>query len=258
MLRLSLLVVLLALPGLGADIRLYLTDGTYQKVREYEVQSDRVRFYSTERSQWEEIPLDLIDLERTESEVRAAEAEQQAEDEFWEQEEAAERAHRREVASVPSENGVYWVDGEAMRPLPRAELEVETNKARAALKIISPVPVFSGKKTVWIPGGQAEVVVSSATPTLYFRLDREERFGLVRLNTGKRDGFRWIEDWTVMPVTNEIIEEHDDVEIFRREVGDGLYQIWPEQPLEPGEYAVVEFSPGEANIRAWDFSYPGE
>jgi len=258
MLRLGIVIALLVFPAFAADIRLYLTDGTYQKVSEYEVQSDRVRFYSTERSAWEEIPLDLIDLDRTESEVAAAEKDQAAEDEFWEREEAAERAHLREVASVPSENGVYWVDGEQMRPLPRAELEVETNKARAALKIFSPVPVFAGKRTVWIAGEQAEVVVESATPTLYFRLDFEERFGLVRLNTNKRDGFRWIEDWTIMPVTEEVAEDHDDVEIFRREVGRGLYQIWPKEPLEPGEYAVVEFSPGEANIRAWDFSYTGE
>jgi len=256
MLRAVLTLVLLALPALGADTRLYLTDGTFHKVSEFEVGADRVRFYSTERSQWEEIPLDLIDLERTESEVREAEEANRAELEFWEQEEAAERAHRREVASVPSENGVYWVDGDQLRRLPRAELDVVTDKARAALKIFAPVPVFSGKRTVWITGGQAEFEVASATPTFYFRPDRPERFGVVRLNTKKKKGERWVENWTVMPVTEEVIEEHDDIEIFRREVGDGLYQIWPKEPLEPGEYAVVEFSPGEANIRAWDFSFP--
>jgi hypothetical protein len=52
-----------------------------------------------------------------------------------------------------------------------------------------------------------------------------------------------------------VFEQHKEIEIFRREVGESLYQIWPKQPLEPGEYAVVEFSPGEANIQAWDFSY---
>ena len=256
--RLAFAFVLLALPLLGADTRLYLTDGTFHQVREYEVQTDRVRFYSTERRQWEEIPLELFDLERTEREVREAAEADQAEAEFWEREEAAERAQRREVASVPKENGAYWVDGGQMRPLPRAELDVETNKARAALKILSPVPFFSGKKIVWLAGAQAEVVVTSARPNFYFRPDLEERFGLIRLNTDKREGYRWVEDWEVLPVTNEVVEEHEDVEIFRREVADGLYQIWPEAPLDPGEYAIVEFSPGEANIRAWDFSYREE
>jgi len=257
MLRLVIALVFLALPLLGADIRLYLTDGTDHKVREYEVLADRVRFYSTERGQWEEIPLDLIDLKRTERELKEAEETQRAEDEFWAREEAAEQARLREVASVPRENGAYWVDGGEMRPLPRARLEVQTNAARAALKILSPVPVFSGKKTVWISGSQAEVFVDSASPVFYFRPDLEERFALIRLDEKKRDGFRWVEDWSVVPISNEVVEEHKAVEIFRREVAAGLYQIWPEEPLEPGEYAIVEFSPGEANIRAWDFSCPG-
>ena len=258
MARLGLILVLVALPVLGADLLLYLTDGTDHRIREYEVLGDRVRFYSTERSQWEEIPLELVDLERTERERKETEQVEQAEEEFWEREEAAERERLREVARVPNEPGAYWVDGEEMGPLPRAELEVETNTARAALKIFSPVPVFAGKKTVWIPGSQAEVVVTSATPNFYFRPDLEERFAIIRLNANRREGYRWVEDWAVMPVTNEVVEEHEDVETFRREVGQGLYQIWPREPLEPGEYAIVEFSPGEANIRAWDFSYPGE
>ena len=35
------------------NIKLYLKDGGYHLVREYQVQSDRVRYYSVERSQWE-------------------------------------------------------------------------------------------------------------------------------------------------------------------------------------------------------------
>ena len=32
-------------------------------------------------------------------------------------------------------------------------------------------------------------------------------------------------------------------------------ELLGEVPLEPGEYAVVEFSLGEANIQVWDFGY---
>ena len=62
--------VLMLIAGLlsAATVRLYLKDGTYHAVREYEKSGDRVRYYSTERSDWEEIPLDLVDLMRTESE----------------------------------------------------------------------------------------------------------------------------------------------------------------------------------------------
>ena len=66
---------LLALAGaaivLAASQRLYLKDGSYHSVREYQKVGDRVRYYSTERGDWEEIPLDLVDLKRTEEEVKA-------------------------------------------------------------------------------------------------------------------------------------------------------------------------------------------
>ena len=54
---------------------------------------------------------------------------------------------------------------------------------------------------------------------------------------------------------NQVSESHEDINVFRWEAGDGLYKVWPKAPLEPGEYAVVEFSLGEANIQVWDFAY---
>ena len=67
--RYLLALFALAFTAWAANFKLYLKDGTYQIVREYKVQSDRVRYYSIERSDWEEIPADLVDLKRTETEA---------------------------------------------------------------------------------------------------------------------------------------------------------------------------------------------
>jgi hypothetical protein len=54
----------LAIP-LPKGKKLVLKDGSFQIVREYQQQGDRVRYYSVERSDWEEIPAALVDWDAT-------------------------------------------------------------------------------------------------------------------------------------------------------------------------------------------------
>src|SRR5436305_14317495 len=64
-----LALVVLACTASAANLKLYMKDGSYHVVREYQVQTDRVHFYSVERGDWEDIPVDLVDLERTQTEA---------------------------------------------------------------------------------------------------------------------------------------------------------------------------------------------
>ena len=98
--RVFVLVLICVSLASAASTRLYLKDGTYQLVREYKVLSDRVRYYTLERGDWEEVPLDLVDLKRTEAEVNAREEATKEETAALAVEEKAERQAAAEVAKV--------------------------------------------------------------------------------------------------------------------------------------------------------------
>lgn len=247
------LLVFLAFSAFAANVKLYLKDGEYQIVREYKVESDRIRYYSVERGDWEEIPLALVDLKRTESEAKEKQAALEEEAKIISAEDKAERERANEVAKVPQGPGVHLVVGNGIHTLKVAESEMRTSKGRAILKVMSPIPIVSGKGTVELKGEHSLNKVTSARPEFYISLAAEERFGIIRLKPEK--GQRIVERLTIVPVTNEIIEQQDQVEIFRQQMDTDLYKIWPTKPLEPGEYAVVEYTDGKVNIQIWDFAY---
>lgn len=249
-----LFLICLSLAFAGTT-RLYLKDGTYQLVREYRVVADRVRYYTVERGDWEEIPLDLVDLKRTEAEVKAREEGMKEETAALGVEEKAERQAAAEVAKVPVETGAYMVDGGQIKAIPPAEVTLVMDKKRRILQVLMPAPILSGKGWVEIKGDASKNVASSNMPEFYIRLEKEERFGILRVTPGK--GIRIVERVSVIPVSRQIMEEQDQVQVFRRQIGEGLYKIWPMKELEPGEYAVVEFSPAETEgikLQTWDFS----
>ncbi len=249
----TLLLWLFALAASPATIRLYLNDGTYHLVREYHIEGDRVRYYSVERSEWEEIPLKLVDLRRTEAEQAERRQALEKEAKALAEEEAFEREQRRLAARVPSEPGVYLLAGDQIQPIPRAESKIATSKRRTILKILTPLPVVAGKANIELDGERSKNVVTSERPEFFIRLSAQERFGIVRLWPGK--GVRVVQKWNIIPVTNEIIEEQQDVEVFRQQLADDLYKIWPMEALKPGEYAVIQYTQGKGNLQVWDFAF---
>lgn len=235
----------------AATQRLYLKDGTYHLVREYKVQKDRVEYYSTERGDWEELPLELIDLKRTEKEIKDKQDALAAETKQMDEEDKAIRAQREELARIPQETGVFYPAGTKMEVLKAAEVKVVNDKKRSILKMVSPIPIISGKSNVEADGLHAAFTVTDERPEFYIRLANEEPFALIRLKPGK--DVRVVEVINLIPVSKELMEERETVDTFKQQLAEGLYKIWPTKPLAPGEYAIVEYTEGKANIQVWDF-----
>jgi hypothetical protein len=253
--RIAILALLLLLPLSAARIKLYMKGGGDLIVTEYRIEEDRVHYYSTERSQWEVIPLELIDLERTREEEQKAAAwreEREAENRAIRQE---ERRARTELHNVPLEDGVYFLDGDKVTPVQQSDVVLDGSKKRTFLQVIAPIPVLPGKTTVDLEGEKSKFVVVDPRPMFYVRLEKISRMGVLRMRD-KKDGRR-AQVIETLKVTGESFEEQDDVELFRQQLAPSVYKVWPVEPLAPGEYAVYDYTPGEANIRIWDFSYRG-
>src|ERR1019366_2662758 len=103
-----LALAILACTAWAANLKLYMKDGSYHIVREYQVQPDRVHFYSVERSDWEDVPLDLVDLKRTQSEAADRQARLEEDAKVMAQEEEAERELEKEKSRIPQDPGAYW------------------------------------------------------------------------------------------------------------------------------------------------------
>ncbi len=261
--RIFLLFLISALLCFADTFKLYLKDGDFHVVREYHVEGDRVRYYSTERGDWEEIPTALVDLSKTDKMRDSKKQQIEKETKQQDEEDAAAREQRREIESIPMETGAYYRVDNQVKRLDAAQYQVVTNKKREALKMMSPVPLIAGKASVVIQGDHSKFVVHDDRPDFYFRPEKQERFGIIRVTPRKKE--RLVENVNVVPVTNQAMQDRKQVEVFQQQLQGNLYKVWPETPLEPGEYAVVEFDDGDENTKGeielmvWDFAYqPGK
>lgn len=253
--RILATLILLVLAGFAAvNIKLYLKDGGFHLVREYQVQSDRVRFYSVERSQWEEIPLDLVDLKRTQTEAAARQEKLDKDAKSLSDEEAERKAIQKEILRIPQNAGVYWLEGSETRTLKVAESTVHTDKGRKILRYLSGVPqMMNGKGTLEIQGAHSLNVFTDPEQEFYIQLSDTEAFGMVKL-TSLKTGIRVVESLTFQSTTKEVEEEPYPIDIIQQELAPGgLYKIWAKDPLPPGEYAVVQYTLGKLNMQVWDF-----
>lgn len=253
LLRAFAIALILLTPLAGARIKLYLQGGGDLLVSEYSVEGDRIRYYSVERGAWEEIPTDLVDLKRTQSEHERKEAALGVRREQERLLQEAERKARVELHSVPLEDGVYHVNGDEIAPVQQAELIVDNSATATILRVLSPLPA-ADETTLKVAGPRSALVVNQDQPAFYMRLEKMSRIEIFRLKKKKK--FRHVQVIQKVSKTQQIFETQELVEIFRQQLAPQVYKLWPVDSLPAGEYAVVEYTPEEENIRVWDFSVP--
>jgi hypothetical protein len=242
--------------------KLILTDGTFQLAREYTVEGDRVRYWSVERSQWEEIPANLVDWDAT----HKSEAEQAGRDaELKAKINASRLAQLTKDIDVdrsleikpglflPDAVGFYALDrNKLVREMKQSEAVVKTSTGREVEKIISGVSMIPSKKTMEIPGERAAMRLTTGEPEFFMRPadSREPRFRLLRAQV--KGGHRLIDSISIR-FTGEEKHNATEIEIQTWTPATGVFRYTVDQHLEPGEYAFVEMTDEGASGYIWDF-----
>ncbi len=144
----------------------------------------------------------------------------------------AERALRKELASIPEEPGAYYMRGKTVDKVMLADYQVITDKKRQALKLLSPIPLVPGKAVVVIKGARAKFTVGEERPEFYFRREKEERFTIVKVTPTKKDT-RIVESLSIAPVVNVPTEQRKEMAVFTQDMGGGVFKVWPEKLLTP-------------------------
>jgi hypothetical protein len=268
-------------PAPGQARRLILKDGTYQSVTKYEFHGDRVRYFSAERGEWEEVPNTLIDWDATDKFEQGRQGgklapEAAALDKEIDSERKAELARAPEVAPglrLPDETGIFLLDTYENQPQ-LAELQqsgadidqnTRTNILRTAIN-----PVAGSKQAIELPGPHAKVQSHSATPSLYVNIDSNdgatgtvpaagdppplpatERYKIIRIEVknGKR-----VAGVLKIAVTGKTKTDERFVSATVTAMTGGWIKLTPTEPLATGEYALTEMLGKDGmNLYVWDF-----
>jgi len=253
-------------PGLPTGKKLMLKDGSFQLVREYEVDGDRVRYFSIDQRDWEEIPASLVDWDATKKIAADETARKSA---LIAKVHAAEVARRADALDIdasieiapkvflPPGDGLFEFDGKAIYPLAQAEADLKFSKVQLLKQVLVPVPIVPTRHVISLRGARAKFRLKSAQTEFYMRTadGREPQLDLIRakVHGDKRSLENLDELFKEQSATGKI-----SIPIQRWEIAHGVYRFTLGEALEPGEYAMAEVVQGGAtSLYFWDFGVDG-
>ena len=243
--------------------KLCLTDGTFQIVRSYEKQGDSVRYYSVERSAWEEIPATLVDWKAT------AQAEADA---AKEQKEFAEKVKVRDTNEhameqldvdasllvapgtfLPQQLGMFALAGKDVVPLTKSMAKIRIDKGRQVEKVLTGVPMIPTRHFMELKGKRAVVRVPAGELEFYYRISADEVEPDVELMRAQQKGDLRVLETINTNIVGEKEEKRKTVALLKWDVAKGVYRYTIAEPMEPGEYALTVNLPDGLNYFVWDF-----
>jgi hypothetical protein len=241
--------------------KLMLKDGGFQLIREYQVEGDRVRYYSLDSLQWEEMPADLVDWDKTKK-VAAEEAQQDAAAvakvkslESQRQAQLLDVDASVEIAPgvfLPSGQGLFAFDGKKVLRLAQAPIDSKLSKSNVVERVFVPVPIVPTRHNISIHRPHAEYRVTNGQPEFYMRVAEGPEPDLELIRAVTHGDIREIEKLDELFGQQKF--KKNDLPVQRWLMAPGLYRFTLGTPLAPGEYVLAEaFQDNGLNLYVWDF-----
>jgi hypothetical protein len=243
--------------------RIFLKDGNYQLAREYKIEGERVRYWSVERSAWEEIPAQLVDWDATHKGEAEDVARKKQIDEKLKEIAEHERAASLDVDTsievapgvyLPDEVGFYVVADGAVVSLSQDLADSHLSKRRLLVQVLSPVPVIPSKHNVDLKGAHATLRLRDGRPEFYFRTadQREPNVALIRAQV--HSDSRRVSEISTLAVTGQSHSKENQMPLERWLIARGTFRYTLGKKLEPGEYAFIENVLDRGmDLYVWDF-----
>jgi hypothetical protein len=239
--------------------KLVMKDGTFQIVSSYEVKGDRVRYYSVERSEWEEMPASQVDWDATKKAEQAEQNQQQELVAKVKTEEAEAKAAAIDVDAslevapkvfLPPGEGIFLLDGHAIFPLSQSEASSVLNKGRVVEQVF--IPMVPSQHTVYLKGAKAAFRIRNQNPEFYLRTTESVVPEIELIQVRVRGNRRQIEN--IDSLFGQTQEKRKTILMQQWQMAQGVYRFTLGQSLKPGEYALAEPTPKEGmNLMVWDF-----
>jgi hypothetical protein len=265
-------------PALPRGKKLVLKDGSFQLIREYQRNGERVRYFSVERGDWEELPAAMVDWDATKKAEAADRAEQDA---LAAKIRGREQAQRIEAVMdvdaslqvapgvfLPPGEGMFVVEGRSVTQLEQVGSEMKTDKKQFLKQVLSPIPIIPSKRNVEIPGPRARVRVTHGLAEFYLREAPPDPDRTTPIVKSSRPGESGPEVELVRATVKgnkrllesirslfgqQLDEKREVISIERWEVAPTVFRFTLGETLPPGEYALAEILPDGMNLFVWDF-----
>jgi hypothetical protein len=265
-------------PEIPRGKKLVLKDGTFQVVREYQRNGDRVRYFSQERGDWEELPASLVDWNATaKADTAAAQGSAELVEKVHKQEEGKRMDNVTDIDAsllvakntfLPNGEGMFVLEGQSVRVLNQVGSAARTDKLRRVEQVFSPITILPNKQNVVISGAHATLRLRSKSPEFYLREPPEDpnRVSTITKSSRAGDNGPDVELIRVKVLRTErqletirtlygvdMGSDANTVAVQRWEVAPDVYRFTLSQPLPPGEYVLAEILPDGLNLFVWDF-----